>query len=60
MGGFLAVLVCSLLIWVLYRGIKGNKEAFSKANLNRSFTTMGFLALLLIAVISIAVVSLRH
>lgn len=60
MGSFLAVLACALLTWLLYRGIKGNREAFSKENLNQSFLTMGFLALLLIGIIGIAVILLRH
>jgi hypothetical protein len=60
MGGFLALLGCILLVWILYRGIKGNKAAFSKDNLNQSFMTMGLLALLLIGVIGIVVVLLRH
>ncbi len=60
MGGFLALLGCVFLVWILYRGIKGNQEAFSKENLNRSFMTMGVLALLLIGIVGLVLMLLRH
>lgn len=57
---FLAIIGIGLLLWVLYRGIRGNPQAFSKENLTKSFTTMGVLALLLIGVVGFAVVLLRQ
>lgn len=44
-----------LLIWMLYRGIKGNPESFSKENLGKSFTTLGIMAIGLIALVTLAV-----
>lgn len=55
----LAVLGAALVIWILYRGIKGNPQAFSKDNLNKSMSTMGLLALGLIAFIAVLVLLLR-
>lgn len=48
-----------LLLWLLYRNIKGNPEAFSSTNLNKSFMTLGLLALLLIATVAFAVLLLK-
>ena len=48
------------LIWVLYRGVKSNPQAFSGENLNKSFLTMGVLGLVLIALVAFAVLLLRH
>ncbi len=59
LANFLAAIGLTLLLWVLYRGIKGNPDAFSKANLSKSTTTLGVLALLLIGVIAFAVMMLR-
>lgn len=55
----LSILGIALLVWILYRGIKNNPEAFSKDNLNKSFLTMGVLALILIGVIFFAVILLK-
>lgn len=58
--GFLTICGFGFLMWIMYRTVKGNPEAFSKQNLSHSFTTLGFLALILIAVISIAIFVLRQ
>jgi len=55
----LSALGVILLIWVLYRGVKGNPQAFSKENLNKSFLTMGVLALILIALVAFTVMMLK-
>jgi hypothetical protein len=49
-----------LLVWVLYRGVKGNPQAFSRENLGKSFTTLGVLALGLIALVAAAVMFLKR
>lgn len=49
-----------LLLWMLYRGVKSNPEAFSRKNLSQSFRTLGLLALLLIGAVALAVLILRH
>jgi hypothetical protein len=56
----LAIAGCGFLLWWLYRGIKGNPEAFTKDSMSKSFMTMGVLALLLIGVVALAVMMLRR
>ncbi|MBA2657304.1 MAG: hypothetical protein H0U70_10055 [Tatlockia sp.] len=56
----LGVIGAGLIIWVLYRSIKGRPEQFSRENLTKSFSTMGFLGLILIAFIAFLVFMLRH
>lgn len=59
LASILTALGIVLLLFLLFRSIKGNPEAFSKENLNKSFTTLGLLALLLIAVVTFAVLMLK-
>lgn len=58
--GLLTICGFGFLIWLMYRTIKSNPEAFSKENLGRSFTTLGFLALILIFVVGVTVYLLRQ
>lgn len=51
----LALIGAGMIVFVLYRAIKGSPEQFSKDNLNKSFFTMGVLALALIAFIALLV-----
>jgi hypothetical protein len=60
LAGLLTICGFGFLIWWMYRAIKGNPEAFSKENLGRSFTTIGFLALILIAVVGFAIFIVRQ
>jgi len=55
LGNLLATLGIGLLLWILYRTIKGRPEAFSGQNLNKSFMTMGILGLILMGIIAITV-----
>ncbi|MFJ1268764.1 hypothetical protein ACD661_09380 [Legionella lytica] len=48
-----------LILFILYRSIKGNPEQFSRENLNNSFFTMGILALALIGFIAVLIFTLR-
>ena len=59
LASILAALGIGLLVWMLYRGIRGNPEAFSKNNLNQSFWTLGVLTLILMGVIGVVVILLR-
>lgn len=59
MEGILVALGIVALLWILYRGIKGNKDAFSAENLSKSFTTLGIMALILIVLVAFAVFALR-
>lgn len=55
----LALLVGLFFMWMLYRYVKGNKDAFSKANFSKSAKTLGLLALGLIAFIAFCILMLR-
>ncbi|OGT30135.1 MAG: hypothetical protein A3E87_10520 [Gammaproteobacteria bacterium RIFCSPHIGHO2_12_FULL_35_23] len=48
----LFVLLAVMLIWLIVRLIKANPGSFTLQNLNKSFYTMGILALLLIGFIA--------
>lgn len=56
----LGLIGAGLIVWVLYRNIKGRPEQFSRENLSKSFSTMGFLAIILIAFVALLVFMLRH
>lgn len=45
--------------WLLWRQVKGSPQAFSKDNLNKSFWTLGLLALFLIVFIAFLVMLVR-
>lgn len=51
----LGLLGAGLIVWVIYRSVKGRPEQFSKENLTKSFSSMGILALLLIAFVAVLV-----
>lgn len=55
----LGIIGAILIVFVLYRMIKGRPELFSKENLNKSFMTMGVLAVGLIAFIALLVLMLN-
>ncbi|HHF7375131.1 hypothetical protein [Legionella bozemanae] len=56
----LGLMGAGLIIFILYRAIKGNPGQFSKENLNKSFFTMGVLALVLIGFIALLVLIVRN
>ena len=55
----LGVIGAVLIVFVLYRAIKGSPDQFSKENLSKSALTMGVLALVLIGFIALLVLMLR-
>lgn len=55
----LGLLGAGLIVWVIYRSVKGRPEQFSKENLTKSFSSMGILALLLIAFVGVLVLLTR-
>ena len=55
----LGLVATGLIVWMLYRTVKGRPELFSRENLNKSFSTMGILALGLIVFIAIMVMFLK-
>jgi hypothetical protein len=56
----LGLIGAGLIIFILYRAIKGRPEAFSKEHLSKSFLTMGLLGLGLIAFVALLVLMLRY
>jgi hypothetical protein len=57
--GIVGVIMGGLAVSSLYFLLKNQPNLFSKENLNRSFFTMGVLALGLITLITIVVIALR-
>jgi predicted cation transporter len=55
----LGLIGAGMILFILYRTIKGRPEQFSKENLNKSFFTMGVLAVALIGFIALLVLILR-
>lgn len=55
----LGLIGAGMIVFILYRTIKGSPDQFSKANLNKSFFTMGVLAIVLIGFIALMVLMLR-
>ena len=55
----LALLAAGVIIWFLWRTIKGRPEQFSRENFSKSAGTLGILALLLIAFVAFLVFLLR-
>lgn len=63
MTGFyqiLALIGAGLIVWLIYRTVKGRPDQFSRENMSKSFSSMGFLALILIAFVALLVLMLRH
>lgn len=56
----IALLGAGLIVWYLYRMVKGNPELFSRENITKSFSSMGILALLLIGFIGLLVLFLNY
>lgn len=56
----LGLIGAALIVFLLYRTIKGRPDQFSKENLSKSFSTMGFLALGLIAFVALLILMLRY
>jgi len=57
--GLFFALLAAVLIWWLYKRVKGSPKAFSGENISKSFFTMGVLALILIAFVAALVFFLR-
>jgi predicted cation transporter len=55
----LGLIGAGMIVFILYRTIKGRPEQFSKENLNKSFYTMGILAIALIGFIALLILILR-
>lgn len=60
LGKVLLLSFAFFIIWYLYQFIKNRKDLFTVEVLNKSFFTMGILAVLLIIVISLTVFMLNN
>ncbi len=56
----LGLVGAGLIVWLLYRQIKGRPEQFSRQNMSKSFSSMGILALILIVFVAVLVLFLRN
>jgi hypothetical protein len=56
----LGLVGAGMILFILYRTIKGRPDQFSKENLNKSAYTMGILAIALIGFIALLVLMLRN
>ena len=56
----LALVLAGLAIFLLYRTIKNQPQMFTKENFSKTASTLGFLALFLIAVVAFLVMMLNH
>ena len=56
----LGLIGAGMIIFLLYRTIKGRPDQFSKENLSKSSFTMGILALGLIGFVALLVLMLRY
>ena len=56
----LGIVGAVLIVFVLYRSIKGRPDQFSKENLSKSFFTMGVLGVGLIVFVALLILILRN
>jgi TRAP-type C4-dicarboxylate transport system permease small subunit len=55
----LLIIGAGIIAWFSYKAVKRNPQAFSGENINKSFFTLGLLALFLIGIIALLVVMLK-
>ncbi len=56
----LGLVGAGLIVWLLYRTIKNRPDQFSRENLTKSFSSMGFLALILIGFVALLVFIVKN
>ena len=56
----LGLIGAGMILFILYRTIKGKPEQFSRENLSKSFFSMGVLAIALIAFVAVLILFLRN
>ncbi len=56
---WLYIIGAALAAWLLYRSIRGNPQAYSRENINKSIYTLGILALILIVFIGLIILLLK-
>ena len=55
----LAIVAGVLICWLVYTTVKGQPNVFSRENLSKSLTSMGLLALVLMAFVALLILSVR-
>lgn len=60
LANILLILGAGLILWFSYKTIKRYPNAFSSGNLNKSFFTLGILALFLIGIIAVLIFLLKQ
>lgn len=56
----LGMVGAGLVIWFMYKTIKGRPEQFSRDKINQSFFTMGILGIVMIGFVGLLVFLVRH
>ena len=56
----LALVGGALIVWMLYRTIKGQPNQFSREKIQKSLSTLGILGILLIGFVALLVVIVKH
>ena len=59
-GMLVSIIVAAVLVWFGARFVRHNPQAFSRANLVKSIGTLGWLTIMIIAVIFVCVYFLKH
>lgn len=55
----LGLIAAGLLVWLIWRTVRTTPESFTSESLNKSFLTMGVLAIILICFIAVLVLMAR-
>ena len=55
----LAVVGAGLIVWFIYKSIKGQPDQFSREKINKSLLSMGILGLFLIAFVTLLILFVR-
>ncbi len=53
-------IIAALLCWWCFRIIRNQKASFTKANFSKTMSTLGVLALILIAFVGLCIMLLKH
>ncbi len=56
----LGLVSAGLIVWFLYHTVKKQPQLFNRENMSKSFSSMGILALLLIAFVALLVLMVRN
>ena len=57
---FFYLLGAAVFVWLALRIIRNRPESFTKENLGKTFSTLGWLTLMIIGVVAVSVYFLKH